>query len=88
MHKFLHVSLTLLILTSTSLFSHARDVDSVAPTSSPAPLPERWTYTPEATQVLPDEDEWWHSFKDTTLDSLMQVGIANNYDLLQAASAY
>lgn len=85
MQNFLHVSLSALILVSSSLISSARDTvaDSVA-TSSPAPRPEQWTYSPEATMTLPDEDEWWHSFRDWTLDSLMQVGIANNYNLLQA----
>lgn len=83
MRQFLHVSIIALLLSSSSLLAHARDTDSVAAQIA-APRGEQWTYSPEASQIIPDEDEWWRSFKDWTLDSLMVVGIANNYDLLQA----
>ena len=48
-------------------------------------LPDQWTWTPQSTQTLPTEDEWWRSFRDTTLDSLVAIGVANNFNLLEAA---
>lgn len=48
------------------------------------PMPERWSFTQEVSQTLPTEDAWWKSFHDATLDSLIAVGIDNNYNVSQA----
>ncbi|MDE6394433.1 MAG: TolC family protein, partial [Duncaniella sp.] len=48
------------------------------------PMPERWTFTQEVTQTLPSDDPWWKTFGDPTLDSLISLGIDNNYNVSQA----
>lgn len=48
-------------------------------------LPDQWTWTPESKQTLPTEDEWWKSFGDPTLDSLVNLGVTNNFNLLEAS---
>ena len=48
-------------------------------------LPEQWTYTPVAEQILPADDAWWRDFGDSTLDSLISMGETNNYNLDIAA---
>lgn len=49
------------------------------------PMPENWMYTPEVEAVLPSDDQWWKSFDDAVLDSLISMGIDNNFNLDQAA---
>ncbi|MBD5345961.1 MAG: efflux transporter outer membrane subunit [Bacteroides sp.] len=49
------------------------------------PMPEKWLYTPEVEPVLPSDDQWWQSFNDPVLDSLIAMGIDNNFNLDQAA---
>lgn len=45
-------------------------------------LPERWTYISEMQQEVPSAtDGWWRSFGDSTLDSLITLGIDYNYNL-------
>ncbi len=48
------------------------------------PLPERWSFTQEVSQTLPSDDPWWKSFGDSTLDSLIAMGIDNNYSVSEA----
>lgn len=48
------------------------------------PLPERWSFTPDVTQTLPTDDPWWKSFGDETLDSLISMGVDNNYNISEA----
>lgn len=48
------------------------------------PLPERWLYKSPYTQKLPQEDDWWRTFGDTDLDSLINMAMKENYNL-QAA---
>lgn len=47
-------------------------------------LPDRWTYTAEIEQTLPDSDDWWKKFNDPVLDSLIAQGINNNFNVLTA----
>lgn len=49
------------------------------------PLPDVWSFEPEATQTLPTDDQWWKSFEDNTLDSLITLGIQNNFNVKEAA---
>lgn len=49
------------------------------------PLPERWQYSPEVEAPLPGDDAWWKSFGDPVLDSLISMGVENNFNLDQAA---
>lgn len=47
-------------------------------------MPQSWLYASEYEQTVPTDDAWWRKFADPTLDSLMVVGISNNYNVLQA----
>lgn len=47
-------------------------------------LPETYTADTLIDQKLPIEEQWWKSFDDPLLDSLMQVAMQNNWDLLIA----
>lgn len=49
------------------------------------PMPSHWTYQPEYEQTLPEDDNWWTSFHDTLLDSLICEASTANFNLLQAA---
>ena len=48
------------------------------------PLPERWSFTQDVSQTLPSDDPWWKSFDDSTLDSLINMGIDNNFSVSEA----
>lgn len=44
-------------------------------------VPERWSYASEFNQTLPTEDNWWKTFNDDCLDSLIVLAVNNNPDL-------
>lgn len=45
-------------------------------------LPTRWEYLPENSIESPSpSDTWWRQFNDATLDSLIALGLDNNYNL-------
>lgn len=48
-------------------------------------LPEQWDCQSQYLDKQPDNDEWWKDFNDNVLDSLITVGLANNYNLAIAA---
>lgn len=47
-------------------------------------IPSHWTYSSTFSQTVPTQDAWWSSFNDSCLDSIIAIGINNNYDLLIA----
>lgn len=47
-------------------------------------LPEHWSFTPQTTQTLPTEDNWWSHFNDSTLNFLMRKAVDNNYNVAMA----
>lgn len=48
-------------------------------------LPQRWSYPADTGAGVPAESEdWWGTFNDPALDSLVSMGINNNYDLSMA----
>ncbi|MEG2947223.1 MAG: TolC family protein [Bacteroidales bacterium] len=47
-------------------------------------LPETYPMDTLIDQKLPVEEQWWNSFEDPLLDSLMQVAMKNNWNLLIA----
>lgn len=55
-------------------------IESVADT-----MPQSWNYTPQFTSELPDNDCWWQSFNDPTLNALIELGVRNNYNVAIAA---
>ena len=49
------------------------------------PLPQAWEEGGEVfRQTLPVDDQWWKSFVDTTLDSLISIAVDRNYSVLTA----
>ncbi|MCM1028155.1 MAG: efflux transporter outer membrane subunit [Pseudoflavonifractor sp.] len=48
-------------------------------------IPERWIYTPEYSQTIPPDDNWWRGFSDPLLDSLITEAVTNNYNVAIAA---
>lgn len=47
-------------------------------------MPRQWQYTEMYDQTMPTSDTWWKEFGDPVLDSLITVGVNNNYDVLTA----
>lgn len=48
-------------------------------------LPGQWRHDSRFNQTIPSEDNWWKTFGDSILDSLINEGISNNYNILNAA---
>ena len=49
------------------------------------PLPQAWEEGGDVfRQTLPVDDQWWKSFGDTTLDSLISIAVDRNYSVLTA----
>lgn len=49
------------------------------------PLPQEWEEGGQVfQQTLPVDDQWWKSFGDATLDSLINVAVDRNYSVLTA----
>lgn len=48
-------------------------------------LPSRWIYNEYFDQSIPTDDGWWKKFNDPMLDSLIAIGVNNNYNVLMAA---
>lgn len=47
-------------------------------------IPEKWNYQSAYTQKLPADDDWWKTFGDQTLDSLINMAEKENYNLSAA----
>lgn len=48
-------------------------------------LPSRWMYNEYFDQTIPTDDGWWKKFNDPVLDSLITIGVNNNYNVMMAA---
>ena len=70
--------LSVLTIAVSALLSVAQTPDLVRP------LPQSWQYTDGLPQTLPDDDAWWKAFNDPVLDSLITLGVNNNFDLAMA----
>lgn len=71
-----------------SLIAFAPDIYAQSNASSDYlrnPMPDNWRYSQEVEAELPSDDQWWKSFDDSVLDSLISMGIDNNFNLDQAA---
>ena len=44
-------------------------------------IPQQWSYKSAYTQKLPTDDDWWKTFGDSTLDSLINMAERENYNL-------
>lgn len=49
-------------------------------------IPEKWNYESTYSQKLPTDDDWWKTFGDPTLDSLINMAERENYNLSAALS--
>ncbi len=49
-------------------------------------IPQRWNYESAYNQKLPTDDDWWKTFNDPTLDSLINMAERGNYNLAAALS--
>lgn len=47
-------------------------------------IPGHWEYVSQYTQILPTDDDWWKTFGDSNLDSLINMAVKENYDLTAA----
>lgn len=59
---------------SAGAYSHLNDT-----------LPTRWMYNEHFDQSIPTDDGWWKKFNDPLLDSLIAMGVNNNYNVMMAA---
>lgn len=48
------------------------------------PIPDNWEYVSKHRQKLPTEDDWWETFEDPVLDSLISLAEKENYNLSAA----
>ena len=72
-------SLLLLLFLSSAIWAQHADH------SLDTPLPQAWEEGGEVfRQTLPVDDQWWKSFGDTTLDSLISIAVDRNYSVLTA----
>ncbi len=79
---FLFVSLTSACLATTFSSSAEHTYSSEALRDS---LPALWTMDREFFQPSPIEDQWWDSFADPTLRTLINQAVENNWNLQAAA---
>ncbi len=49
-------------------------------------IPQRWNYESAYSQKLPTDDDWWKTFGDATLDSLIDMAEKENFNLAAALS--
>lgn len=49
-------------------------------------IPDSWTYKSQFSQKLPSDDDWWKTFGDPYLDSLINMAEKENYNLAAALS--
>lgn len=76
------IKLALLILASTGAAgeAHADDTRDWLFDS----IPQQWSYQSAYSQKLPTDDDWWKTFGDATLDSLINMAERENYNLAAA----
>lgn len=48
-------------------------------------MPQSWRYVEAFEQTLPDDDQWWKTFQDATLDQLVAEAVERNYNVAMAA---
>lgn len=73
------LKIVLLMLTATGAVSPAIADDSRSWLIDS--IPQQWSYKSAYTQKLPTDDDWWKTFGDSTLDSLINMAENENYNL-------
>lgn len=71
--------LTIALAGATSKASSANNNDWLLDS-----IPEQWNYQSAYSQKLPTDDDWWKTFGDSTLDSLINMAEKENYNLSAA----
>lgn len=79
----MHVS-KVILFSILALASNATASASDPKRSMADEMPEKWQYVSEFNQTLPPDDQWWKSFNDPMLDSLIAEGVNNNFNVLMA----
>lgn len=80
-HRYIHILAIVATLGAAgSPAAHAAD----GVTAPERPLSDRWTYTEAYRQTAPAADDWWATFGDPMLDSLLVKAQANNYNVAAA----
>lgn len=47
-------------------------------------IPGEWIYSDDFTSIAADNGKWWRRFNDATLDTLVDLGLRNNFDIAAA----
>lgn len=75
-----HFKITLFSLFAFALQANASSSDDWLLDS----LPQQWNYQSAYSQKLPTDDNWWRTFEDPALDSLINMAENGNYNLTAA----
>ncbi len=79
-HRYIHI-LAIVAMLGAAVCPTAGADNAATPEH---PLPARWTYTEAYRQTAPAADDWWATFGDPMLDSLLVKAQANNYNVAAA----
>lgn len=66
---------------STALLASAQSTEKYLNDS----LPQSWIFDRQFDQTIPTDDTWWQTLNDSLLNSLIERGVENNYNLLIAS---
>lgn len=80
-------SISIILFLSSAIWSQQRGADMLrnADRYLQNPLPQQWgTNDSVFVQVLPVDDQWWKTFRDPVLDSLIIAAVRQNYSVLTA----
>lgn len=81
-HRLHTILLLLCAAIAPAMMGADADPDSLPPAQ---PLPAQWSYDTQHRQTLPTDDNWWQTFHDATLDSLMARAVKANWDVALAS---
>lgn len=70
----------ILVFLSTAMVGRALNDDNLR-----AQMPEKWIEAERFEPAGEVDIEWWHEFGDPLLDSLIEAGVNNNFDIANAA---
>ena len=82
MKTYLKFALLTLVASGPTLQANASDSSDWLLDS----IPHKWNYESSYSQKLPTDDDWWKTFGDPTLDSLIDMAEKRNYNLASALS--
>lgn len=86
MRDFINVLTLAMVLGGASCCVVAAEKDADGARYLRETMPTEWNYASEFTSALPDDNDWWHSFCDSDLDSLLSHAMSANFNLPQAAA--